>query len=58
MALIFERIQTEGIAELSYLIGDDKERSAAVIDPRPDVDVYLQAARKWNVTPIFRMVEL
>ena len=50
MALIFERIHTDGIAELSYLIGDDNVRTAAVIDPRPDVDIYLQAARKWNVS--------
>ena len=46
MALIFERIQTEGIAELSYLIGDDSAGTAAVIDPRPDVAIYLQLARQ------------
>ena len=34
MALIFERIQTDGIAELSYLVGDDSEGVAAVFDPR------------------------
>ena len=41
MSLIFERIQTDGIAELSYLVGDDSEGVAAVFDPRPDVDCYL-----------------
>jgi hydroxyacylglutathione hydrolase len=50
MSLIFERIQTPGIAELSYLIGDDKERIAAVIDPRPDVEIYLEMSRKWGVS--------
>jgi hypothetical protein len=40
MALIFERIQTDGIGELSYMFGDDSEGIAAVIDPRADVDCY------------------
>lgn len=31
MSLILETVQTEGIAELSYLIGDDKTGTAAVI---------------------------
>ncbi|MFC7337506.1 rhodanese-like domain-containing protein [Haloferula chungangensis] len=46
MSVIIERIQTEGIAELSYLIGDDSRGTAAVIDPRADVDVYIDLARK------------
>lgn len=55
MALIFERVQTEGIAEISYLVGDDSEGVAAVVDPRPDVDCYLQLARekKVSITHIF-----
>lgn len=55
MALIFECIQTEGIAELSYLVGDDSEGVAAVFDPRPDVDCYLQLARdkQVSITHIF-----
>lgn len=55
MALIFERIQTDGIAELSYLVGDDSEGVAAVFDPRPDVDCYLQLARKkrLSITHVF-----
>ncbi len=50
MALIFERIQTAGIAQLSYLIGDDSAGVAAVIDPRADVDCYLRLARKKQVS--------
>lgn len=46
MSLIFETIHTEGIAQLSYLIGDDGPGTAAVIDPRPDVEVYVEIARK------------
>jgi len=37
MSLVFERFQTEGIAELSYLLGDDEQGVAAVFDPTPDV---------------------
>jgi hydroxyacylglutathione hydrolase len=46
---------TEGIAQLSYLIGDDSSRTAAVIDPRTDVDVYLCLAREYglSITHIF-----
>lgn len=50
MALIFETIQTEGIAQLSYLLGDDEAGIAAVFDPRPDVDCYLELAREKQVT--------
>ena len=55
MALIFETIQTAGIAEISYLVGDDSEGVAAVFDPRVDVDVYLDLARekKVSITHIF-----
>ena len=34
MALVFEAIETEGLAEISYLVGDDEEGVAAVFDPR------------------------
>lgn len=50
MSLIFERILTDGIAAISYLIGDDEEGVAAVIDPRPDVEIYLELARKNGVS--------
>ncbi|MEX2607632.1 MAG: rhodanese-like domain-containing protein [Kiritimatiellia bacterium] len=55
MALIFECIHTEGIAQLSYLLGDDSAGVAAVFDPRADVDVYLELARakKLSITHIF-----
>jgi hydroxyacylglutathione hydrolase len=55
MSLVFKTIQTEGIAELSYLLGDDEEGVAAVFDPRPDCDVYLEMARdeKLSITHIF-----
>jgi len=49
MSLVFRTIQTDGIAELSYLVGDDDEGIAAVFDPRADCDVYIEAAREAGV---------
>src|SRR5207248_10255362 len=46
MSLVFKTIQTEGIAELSYLLGDDDEGIGAIFDPRADVDVYVDMARQ------------
>jgi hydroxyacylglutathione hydrolase len=42
--MIFERIKSEGLAHNSYFIGSGS--SAAVIDPRRDVQVYLNLALK------------
>ena len=44
--MVVETIQTPGIAQLSYLIGDGGAGTAAVIDPRPDCGVYLDLARR------------
>ena len=49
MSLVFKTVQTPGIAELSYLIGDDDEGVAAIFDPRPDCDVYIDMAREAGV---------
>ena len=50
MALRFEPILAEGIAQVSYFICDENAGCAAVIDPRPDADIYLQKARQYRVT--------
>ena len=50
MALRFEPILAEGIAQVSYFLCDESEGCAAVIDPRPDADIYLQKARQYGVT--------
>lgn len=49
MSLVFKTVQSEGIAELSYLVGDDDEGVAAVFDPRPDCNVYIDLAREAGV---------
>src|SRR6056297_803265 len=48
-----ETIYTPGVAHLSYIIGTAGQ--AAVIDPRRDVDVYLEIARREGakITHIF-----
>jgi len=40
--MLFERIESKGLAHYSYLIGDGRE--AIVIDPRRDCDVYVRRA--------------
>lgn len=42
--MIFHRIESEGLAHYSYLIG--AEHDALVIDPRRDVEVYLKLATR------------
>lgn len=50
MSLVFERILTEGLGDISYLIGDDESGLAAVIDPRADVALYEQLAQQHKVS--------
>lgn len=51
--MFVERIESPGLAHLSWLVGDGGE--AAVIDPRRDCAVYLEraAARKCRIIRIF-----
>jgi len=55
MSLRFCQFLTEGIAQLSYLVGDTKSRTCAIFDPRRDVEIYIEAARKLglSITHIF-----
>ncbi|QEG43725.1 MBL fold metallo-hydrolase [Roseimaritima ulvae] len=46
---VLEPILTDGIAQLSYLVADTATGQAAVIDPRTDVEIYEQLARKHGV---------
>lgn len=54
--MIFETIMTEGLAHLSYGVGDDNAGVCVVIDPRRDVEVYLETARKHGAR-IIRILE-
>lgn len=47
--MILERITSEGLAHYSYLVGDETAGVCAVIDPRRDVDIYLERARNHQV---------
>ena len=42
--MYFKKIETEGLAHFSYMIGDEED--IAVIDPMRDVQVYMHEARK------------
>jgi hydroxyacylglutathione hydrolase len=44
--MYLRQFQIEGLGHLSALIGDDESGLAAVIDPRRDVDIYLEDARE------------
>lgn len=44
--MIFETVRSEGLAHLSYLVGDDDAGLCAVVDPRRDVQVYVDLARR------------
>lgn len=47
--MIFETVDAEGLAQLSYLIGDADAGECIVVDPRRDVDVYLKLSRQHGV---------
>ena len=43
------QFRIEGLGHLSALVADDVAGLAAVVDPRRDVDIYLNAARELDV---------
>ena len=44
--MFIRQFQIEGLGHLSTLIGDEEAGLAAVVDPRRDVDIYVDAARE------------
>ncbi len=44
--MYFQHIYEKGLAQASYLVGCQATGEAIVIDPRRDIDVYLEAAEK------------
>ena len=47
---MFHRIFDDGLAQSSFMVGCDRTRLAAVVDPRRDVDVYVELARQHGLT--------
>lgn len=47
--MILETVEARGLAHLSYLVGDERAGACAVVDPRRDISVYLEIARRHNV---------
>lgn len=43
--MIFERFDDTGLAQYSYAVGCDAAATVAIVDPRRDVDVYLDFAK-------------
>jgi len=54
MAMIVDRIFTPGLAQVAYLVADEDAGILAVIDPRRDIDAYLDwaSARGLMITAI------
>lgn len=44
--MLFKQIYEEGLAQASYLIGCQASGEAMVVDPKRDIDTYLEEARK------------
>jgi hydroxyacylglutathione hydrolase len=44
--MILKQFYLNCLAQASYLIGDEETRSAAVVDPRRDVEVYVEEAER------------
>jgi hydroxyacylglutathione hydrolase len=47
---MFRRFFDEGLAQTSYLLACDRTRQAAIIDPRRDIDEYLDVAAQLELT--------
>lgn len=47
--MILEKIESDGLAQLSYVVGDADAGVCAVVDPRRDVEAYLEIARRHQV---------
>src|ERR687898_2056518 len=50
---MFKRYFEEGLAQSSFLIACPRTRDAAVIDPRRDVGVYVEAAEQHNLRIVY-----
>jgi len=46
---MFHRIFDDGLAQSSYVMACERTRQAAIVDPRRDIDVYVDYARQRNL---------
>lgn len=47
--LIFKRVFDETLAQTSYILASESTREAIVVDPKRDIDTYLDFAKKENL---------
>jgi hydroxyacylglutathione hydrolase len=47
--MFLQQIKTEGLALFSYILGDERSGECVVIDPRRDVDIFLNITRHNNL---------
>jgi hydroxyacylglutathione hydrolase len=50
---MFQRFSDEGLAQSSYLIACERTREAVVVDPRRDIDVFVDSARRHQLTIVY-----
>ncbi len=48
--MILEQFYLDCLSQASYLIGDESSGVAAIVDPRRDVDIYIQEAKQRGLT--------
>ena len=48
--MLFDRIAEPGLSQYAYAVGCQGAKAVAIIDPMRDIDVYLDYARRNNVT--------
>src|SRR5690625_2283488 len=48
--MLLERIYDEDLAQASYFIGCQAKNEAVVVDPRRDIEAYLELAAKLGIT--------
>ena len=48
--MFFKQYYLNCLAKASYLIGDEESKQALVVDPRRDVDIYLEEAKRQGLS--------
>ncbi|MBA2301856.1 MAG: MBL fold metallo-hydrolase [Acidobacteria bacterium] len=50
---MFQRFYDEGLAQSSFFVACPRTREAVIIDPRRDVDIYIETARANNIRIVY-----